>query len=65
VCVAAPVSLDAFGSWSFGFMLRTGAFMIGSDRIGALFGLNDLRGADVYFGAKVRIKGRNAPSVNG
>lgn len=65
VCVAAPVSLDGFGSWSFGLMLRAGGFMIGSDRIGALFGLNDLRGADVYFGAKVRLRGKKVPTTDG
>ncbi len=59
-CAALPVSADAFGNWSFGLMLRAAGFMIGTDRIGGLFGLNDLRGADLYFGAKVRLRGRTA-----
>ncbi len=59
-CAALPVSIDAFGNWGFGAMLRVGGFMIGTDRIGGLFGVNDLRGADLYFGAKVRLKGRTA-----
>lgn len=59
---ALPVSADAFGNVSCGLMLRAAGFMIGTDRIGGLFGLNDLRGADLYFGAKVRLKGRRRVS---
>jgi hypothetical protein len=61
-CAALPVSADAFGNWGIGLMLRAAGFMIGTDRIGGLFGLNDLRGADLYFGAKVRLKGRKRPA---
>ena len=55
VSVALPVSMDTFNNWSMGLMVRAAGFMIGSDRLGALFGINEVRGADLYFGAKVRI----------
>jgi hypothetical protein len=59
VCVATPASLAARGSWSFGTMVRVGAFIIGSDRIGALFGLNDLHGADLFFGDEDPTEGQS------
>lgn len=58
VCIAAPITIDRFGNTSFGLSTRIGGFMIGSDRIGGLFGLNDVTGADLYFGAKVRLRAR-------
>lgn len=58
VCVAAPITIDRFGNTAFGLSARIGGFMIGSDRIGGLFGLNDVSGADLYFGAKVRLRAR-------
>lgn len=58
VCIALPITIDRFGNTSFGFSTRVGGFMVGSDRIGGLFGLNDVTGADLYFGAKVRLRAR-------
>lgn len=57
-CVAVPLTVDRFGSVGLGMSARFGGFLIGSDRLGALFGISKVTGADLYFGAKVRLKGR-------
>lgn len=62
VCVALPLTVDRVSRLAVGFSFRVGGFMIGSDRIGGLLGLSDVAGADLYFGAKVRIKGK-APAA--
>lgn len=64
IAVALPVSMDTFNNWSLGLMVRAGGFMIGSDRLGALLGINAVRGADLYFGAKVRIRSKRDKGVN-
>ncbi len=58
LCMAVPISMDRFNRPTVGLALRVCGFMVGSDRIGGLFGLNQVSGADVYFGVKVRLKGR-------
>lgn len=58
VSVAMPLSADRVGRFAAGLMVRVGGFAIGSDRIGGLFGLTEVAGADIYFGAKVRIRGK-------
>ena len=56
--VAVPFSMDRFNAPVVGLALRVCGFMVGSDRIGGLFGLNQVSGADLYFGVKVRLKGK-------
>lgn len=58
ISVALPLSTDRVGRFAAGLMVRVGGFAIGSDRIGGLFGLTEVAGADIYFGAKVRIRGK-------
>lgn len=59
-CVAVPLTVDRFGSVGLGISARVGGFLIGSDRLGALFGINRVTGADLYIGAKVRLRARPA-----
>ena len=59
LCIAVPITFDRYGNAGIGLCMRLSSFMIGSDRIGGLFGLNDVTGADVYFGAKVRLRSRH------
>ena len=53
-CAAIP--LDRFGNVGIALSARYGGFFKGSDRLGGLFGLTRVSGADIYFGAKVRLR---------
>ncbi len=57
---AMPVSFINYKSSALrvGLAFYLGAFWIGSDKVGTLFGLNDLYGADVYAGFKYSIPWR-------
>lgn len=57
---ALPISLINYESSSLrvGMAFYLGAFWIGSDKIGTLFGLNDLYGADIYAAFKYSIPWR-------
>lgn len=57
--LAIPITMDEYAEASMGLSIRIAGFMIGSDRIGGLVGLNSVSGADLYFGMKVRIKGKS------
>lgn len=54
--VAMPVSLYRMKEPRVGLNMRVGGFMLGSDKVGALLGLTDLGGMDVYVGVRVAIK---------
>ena len=57
---AMPVSFINYKSSALrvGLAFYLGAFWVGSDKVGTLFGLNDLYGADFYFGFKYSIPWR-------
>jgi outer membrane protein OmpA-like peptidoglycan-associated protein len=57
---ALPVSLVSYQTSSIrvGMALYLGAFWIGTDKMGTLFGLNDLYGADIYAAFKYSIPWR-------
>lgn len=50
-----PVSLYQFRAPRIGAALRVGPLMVGSDKLGGLFGLTDVGGMDVYMGVKVNL----------
>jgi hypothetical protein len=56
--VGLPVSLHQFDRLKVGMALRVGGFMVGSDKLGGLFGLTNLSGMDLYMGVKVNLVAR-------
>ena len=54
--VALPLSLYRLKEPRIGINVRVGPVMIGSDKVGALLGLTDLGGMDVYMGVRIAIK---------
>lgn len=60
---ALPVSLISYKSTALrvGLAFYLGAFWVGSDKVGTLFGLNDLYGADFYMGFKYSIPWTRRP----
>ncbi|MCB0795035.1 MAG: hypothetical protein KDB88_09885 [Flavobacteriales bacterium] len=53
--LGVPLSFHQFRGMRLGLALRAGPLMIGSDKLGGLFGLTDVGGMDVYVGLKVNI----------
>lgn len=53
--VGLPVSLHQFDRLKVGIAMRVGGFMVGSDKLGGLFGLTNLSGMDAYLGLKVNL----------
>jgi hypothetical protein len=55
--VALPVSLYRLKEPRIGLNVRVGGFMVGSDKVGALLGLTDFGGMDVYMGVRFALRG--------
>ncbi len=56
--VAVPLSLYRMKEPRIGINVRVGPVMLGSDKVGALLGLTDLGGMDVYVGVRIAIRER-------
>ncbi len=50
-----PVSFYQLHAMRIGLALRAGPIMIGSDKLGAAFGLTDVGGMDLSIGTKINI----------
>jgi len=63
--VSVPLSLYEYDVFRIGLSVRLASFIIGSDKIGSVFGLSDLGGMDFYMALKFSIAGSKIPDKDG